>query len=107
LIYGFLRRLISRRNFTGNVREISLEGLKAFMTIKEFYGVIEEIIEAEPGSVNGSDCLVELNGWDSLSAVSFIAMADEKFDESIPASRLLQCKTVDDLAALFGEKITR
>jgi acyl carrier protein len=44
--------------------------------------------------------------WDSLAVIGFIALLDQHFALSVPAVRIMDCKTVDDLAALVGDKVT-
>lgn len=76
------------------------------MTKEEFYAELEEIIEADPGTIQGDEQLSTLDGWDSLAGLSFIAMADEKLHATLTAGALAGCKTVADLLNLFPGKIT-
>jgi acyl carrier protein len=46
-----------------------------------------------------------MQGWTSLAAIEFIAMADERFDLKIEARQLEKCSTVDDLVALLNGKV--
>ena len=75
------------------------------MKKNEFYNEIEEILEVDTGCLSGDEKLVELDGWDSLAIVMFIAMIDNKLNTAITAERLLDCVTIDDLAALCEGKI--
>lgn len=75
------------------------------MTTQEVYRSLEEIIEAEPGSLTGPESLSDLNGWDSLAVLGFIAMADSKLALSIPAKAITGCKTVKELVGLLGDKV--
>jgi acyl carrier protein len=68
------------------------------MTTSEFLGEIDAIIQAAPGSTSLEDRLESLHGWDSMAAISFIAMADEKLGISFGVGTLDSCKTVGDLA---------
>jgi acyl carrier protein len=65
----------------------------------EFIGLVEEILEAEPGSVHLEDSLDEL-GWDSLSNIGFIAEVDDRLNRSIEAEQLTAATTVADLLAI-------
>ena len=76
------------------------------MSKQEFLNELETILEAEPGSVHGTDPLMDLEGWDSLAMLSTIAMIDEKLGLNVSAKKLDDCKTVDDLIALLGDKIS-
>ena len=69
----------------------------------EFYRNLDELLEVDPGTSKGADLLAELENWDSVAVISFIAMADEKYGVNIPAKRIAQCQSVDDLAAIIAE----
>ena len=75
------------------------------MTKTEFYLLLDEIMEVPTGTVKAGDKLKELSTWDSLSSMTFIAAASEKFDVSITNADLEQSVTVDDLATLLGDHI--
>lgn len=76
------------------------------MTKQEFYTAFEETLEIPSGSIKGTENLADLGAWDSLAAISFIAMADSVFGMPVTASKLRDCKTVDDLAAMFPGKVS-
>ena len=63
--------------------------------------LIDELLEKDPGATKDSDLLDDI-GWDSLAAVSFQALAGEKFDQNVSPTDLMKCTTVADLAALVG-----
>jgi acyl carrier protein len=60
---------------------------------------LETILELEAGSITGTETLADIN-WDSLSVITFIALADSEYGLTIPASKLQGIKTVPDLLAL-------
>ena len=70
------------------------------MTIVDLLNEIDAIIEAKRGTTAMDDELAGLAGWDSMAAISFIAMADEKLGLALNASQLASCVTVGDLAKL-------
>ncbi len=72
----------------------------------EFYRNLDELLEIDPGTTTGGDLLEDLVGWDSVAVISFIAMADEKYGVNLPARRIAECKSVDDLAAIVAEMHT-
>ena len=76
------------------------------MTKQEFYSHLEQVLEADPGTVMGQESLRDLSGWNSLAVISFIAMVDSTLDISISARDIVGCKTVNDLLGLCGDKIT-
>ncbi len=76
------------------------------MKKSEFYRELEEVLEADSGSISGDEVLADFDAWDSLAVLTFIAMVDEKFEVTLTASKLALVKTVTDLVALLGDKIT-
>jgi len=70
-----------------------------------FLNKLEEIMEVPSGSIKGDEKLTDLR-WDSMTVVQFIALIDEEFSLSISAADLLKAKTVPDLIALVGNKVT-
>lgn len=76
------------------------------MTTSEFLSEIDAIVQAAPGSTSLEDRLESLPGWDSMAAISFIAMADEKLGINFPVGTLASCKTVGDLAKQCKGKVS-
>jgi acyl carrier protein len=76
------------------------------MTKKEFLTELEDVLEADAGSITGNEALTDLEGWDSLAVMAFIAMVDEKFNVTLSASKLANSKNVGDLIAVLGDKIS-
>ena len=76
------------------------------MTKQEFLRELEDVLEADVESINGDETLADLGSWDSLAVVSFIAMVDEKCGVTLAASKLADAKSVGDLIALLGDKIS-
>jgi len=61
---------------------------------------LELLLGLSPGDLKGSEALIDVH-WDSMSAIMFMAVADEKFGSKIPTDKLASAKTVADLQALF------
>ena len=76
------------------------------MTKQEFYAQLDEILENPPGTIKGDELIADLERWDSLAAILFIAMLDQHFGITAEAQKVADCKSVADLAALAGDKIT-
>ena len=76
------------------------------MTKQEFLRELEEVLEADVDSIKGDETLADLGSWDSLAVMSFIAMVDEKCGVTLAASKLSDAKSVGDLIALLGDKIS-
>jgi len=76
------------------------------MTKNEFLKELEEVLEADAGTITGEQVLADLAAWDSLAVMAFIAMVDEKFSMTLSASKLAEAKTVGDLISLLGNKVS-
>lgn len=76
------------------------------MSNQEFLRELEDVLEMSTGSIKGTEKLADLTAWDSMAAISFIAMADSKLGASVSADKLAACQSVADLAALFPGKVT-
>lgn len=76
------------------------------MNKKKFLNIIEEVIEVEKDSLNGDEILKELEDWDSLAVMGFIAMVDNHFGITFGADKIGQCKSIQNLVDLLGDRIT-
>ena len=63
--------------------------------------MLEEMMELEHGTLNVDTKLSDLEEWDSIALISFIALIDDEFDKVLRASVVKQSKTVSDLMALM------
>lgn len=75
------------------------------MTKTEFYATIDEILEAAPGTIKGDERLKDLEAWDSLAVVSFIALMHASLQHTVAASKVKESRTVQDLLALVADKL--
>ncbi len=71
------------------------------VTHQQFYEQVGEILATEV-PLTGSETLIDL-GWDSLAAVVFMAMADERCGVKVAPRDMRGCSTVNDLMALVSE----
>lgn len=76
------------------------------MTKQEFLAQFEELLEVDAGSIKADDELSNLDCWDSLAVMTFIAMVDEQFDITLSPANIEKAITVKDLMALLGGKVT-
>lgn len=76
------------------------------MTKSDFLAHLDEIMDQEVGTLKGEEALKDLPKWDSMTVVQFIALADEEFNFAVPSSKLLACKSINDLSDLLGSNIT-
>ena len=75
------------------------------MTKVEFYAAVAEMLDCDVSEVTGDSVLKDLPSWDSLAVLSFVAMVDSRLGVTVKGTDLVQCKTVNDLAALLPGKL--
>jgi len=75
------------------------------MTRSEFLAALDEMLELAPGTLTGAEVLDDLEGWDSLAVISYIALVDETVGKIVAGEDLARAKTVNDLVALAGEQV--
>jgi acyl carrier protein len=75
------------------------------VTRQQFLSKLESAIEADEGSIQGTEKFVELERWDSLAVMAFIAMVDEEFGVSFPATKIAAATGVGDLLELVEDKL--
>ena len=73
------------------------------MTNDERLRFVEGMLDLAPQTLSGVEKLRDLEAWDSLSTMLFIATVDKKFGVPLPGNRVTRCQTIDDLCALLGE----
>ena len=72
------------------------------MTKVEFLRQLEGQLEVKPGSLDESQRLSDLECWDSMAAVVFIALADEQLGVTVSGDQIARAKSVNDLLSLVG-----
>ena len=65
--------------------------------MNEFFKLIEDALEKEPGSVKPTDKYKEFDEWDSLALLSLIASINEEYDITISRFDLDKLSTVQEL----------
>ena len=70
------------------------------MTREEFLIEMDALLELDPGTLQGSEKLEELDQWTSLTIVSFMALADSNNGAKISPRDIGKCITVSDLLQL-------
>ena len=71
------------------------------MTEQEKIYLLEEIMELDEGTLQMSDVLTEYDEWDSVTALSLIALMDEKFGKTITGDVIKELKNVADVVNLM------
>jgi acyl carrier protein len=72
------------------------------MTHEEFLLLMDELLEVEPGTLKGPEKLADLEGWDSLSIVSFMGLASSRAGRTLSPKAIGASQTADDLFALIA-----
>jgi acyl carrier protein len=76
------------------------------MKTEEFLGALEEAWEVPAGTLKPGDSLDSLGCWDSMAALVFMSLADQKLEVAISGSDVQKCQKVQDLIGLLGNRIT-
>jgi acyl carrier protein len=77
------------------------------LEINSFIGHFAEQFEnTDPSSINADTNFRELEDWDSLIALSLIAMADEEYNIKLTGDDIRSSKTVSDLFEKVKDKIS-
>ena len=76
------------------------------MSRSEFLGALEVELEKPEGSLDPSQLLAHVDGWDSMTALLFMALADSRLGLVLSGEQVAKAKTVNDLLALLGDRLT-
>lgn len=71
------------------------------MTDQEKISLLEETMELDEGTLQLDDILEDYPEWDSITALAFIALMDEKFHKTISGKEIKDFKTVADAIAVM------
>lgn len=74
------------------------------MSIEEFIEKFAYAIEVDAGSLSGETDYKQLPQWDSLNALSIIALADADFGVTLSGQEIAASRTIADLWALICSK---
>lgn len=76
------------------------------MTKEEFFLMLDELMDEDAGTTQSGAKLSEMEAWDSLTLMEFIATVDREFGVVVEPKQLAEAETVDDLLALTGDRVT-
>jgi Phosphopantetheine attachment site len=76
------------------------------VTKREFLRELERQMELPEASLNLEAPLASLEGWDSMAALLFIALADEKVGVVVSGDQVGKARTLSDLLSLLGDRLT-
>lgn len=71
------------------------------MTNEEKIAVLEDLMEVDEGTLTPETLLSNIEEWDSVSFLSFMAMMDEKFGKIVTGSEIKTKETIADLMTLM------
>ena len=72
--------------------------------METFLKNLADLLDMESSVITMESYLTDLEAWDSLSIVSFAAMADIKYKKQLKATEVKAAQTVADLHALVTAK---
>lgn len=76
------------------------------MSNAELLTLMDDILGEPEGTLDGSELLTEMPGWDSLAMISVIALMHERFGIRVTGKQLLGFERVDDMIVFVSEKAT-
>ncbi|OPZ94855.1 MAG: Phosphopantetheine attachment site [Firmicutes bacterium ADurb.Bin419] len=71
------------------------------MTINEKLDLLEEVLDIKQGTLSEDIELDTLGEWDSMAAISIIAMFDEKYGQTLTTKDVKSFRTVKDITDLM------
>ena len=76
------------------------------MTRDEFLRDLEDVMEVASGSLTGKEALRDLEEWDSMQVLSFMAMVNDRFGLVLEGATVTNAETVNDLLQLVEDHFT-
>lgn len=67
------------------------------MTKQEKLEKLAEIMDLEVEEIDENGVLADIDEWDSVASLSFIAMMDEEFGKAVKGAEIKQFVTVQDV----------
>lgn len=65
----------------------------------------EQFDDIEPGTVHSETIFKDLEGWDSMTALSLIAMVDEEYSVKLTGDEIKRSGTVHDIYNVISSKV--
>jgi len=66
--------------------------------------ILCEALELPDGTLSGDQALADIENWDSLAILKFMAAVDKRLGIALKPNKLIACETVEDLAALLQQQ---
>ncbi|KAE8559216.1 acyl carrier protein [Paenibacillus polymyxa] len=67
------------------------------MELQTKLNLLEDMLELEDGSLEVTASLASIEAWDSVAAISLIALVDEHFEKRLTGAMIKEFKTVQDI----------
>lgn len=67
------------------------------MTIQEKLSILQDLLDIEQDILNEETVLDQLSEWDSIAAITIIAMFDSQFGKVVSPDEVKEFKTVKDI----------
>lgn len=67
------------------------------MNHQEFFDEINAAVDTGPEGVNGATRFREQPWWDSMAALTLLAIADSIYGRQLSAAELRECSTLEDV----------
>ncbi|RIX52035.1 acyl carrier protein [Paenibacillus nanensis] len=71
------------------------------MDLQTKLNLLEDMLDLDQGSLEVTTELETLADWDSVAAISLIALVDEHFDKIITGAMIKEFKTVQDIIEIM------
>jgi acyl carrier protein len=56
------------------------------------------------GTLSGDQALADIENWDSLAVLKFMAVVDKRLGIALQSDKLIPCETIEDLATLLQQQ---
>lgn len=70
------------------------------MTRQEFLALVDDLLELPRGTLTGGEKLEDLERWDSLALMSYMALTNENLGVKLSPRQFVGCETVNDILEL-------
>jgi acyl carrier protein len=74
---------------------------------EKFLEMIEGILEVKRHSLEGRECLADVEQWDSIAILDYIAAVDQQCELALKVDEIAACQTFDDLYRNLAESLRR
>lgn len=71
------------------------------MDDKEKLSILAEILDAEEDEISKDTAFADLDYWDSVAVLSFIAMMDDEFGKTVKGADIKKFVTLGDAMAIM------